>query len=87
MVVNHDKNLVRLTGIDALITDFDYVDIPKAKRTVTTHFSTDTYTLRDDETGEFLLLKDLFELAGDNLISIDMKDSNPEVVSKVGAMI
>ena len=45
------------------------------------------YVLADDEPGEFLLLKDMFEFAPQQLIAIELKGSNIEIIQIVGDII
>jgi hypothetical protein len=47
-------------------------------RSIPLHFSDGEYVLNSEEDGKFTLLRDLFEVAHDRLISIDLKaDSEP----------
>jgi len=38
-VIFHDKNLLRMTGVNSNISDFDYKDLPKLSEKTSLHFS------------------------------------------------
>jgi hypothetical protein len=46
------------------------------KRSIGLHFSNDEYALLPEEDGKFTTLRELFELAPNKLISIDIKGNH-----------
>lgn len=70
-----------------MISEFNFEDLPPMKREFTTHFSNVPYTLRPEDDGKFSTLKELFEIANNKLINIDLKNANEEMVHKVNQLI
>ena len=57
------------------------------KRSIPLHFSSSEYQLLPEEDGKFSPLKDLFELAPNKLISIDLKGDSDELKHKTSDLI
>lgn len=56
-------------------------------RNIPRHFAEGDYVLKSDEDGKFTKLKELFEVAKDRLISIDLKADSDILKHKVSEMI
>ena len=69
------------------VRDYNFADLPSFQKSIPMHTAVGEYELKDHEQGRFSLLRDLFEKCDGIYISIDLKDSSPEMVSKVEAMI
>ncbi len=87
IVISHDDDLKRQCGIARNITEFNFDEIPPMMRQFNTHFSSEPYVLRPEEDGKFTPLKDLFEIASNKLISIDLKNASTETIRKVNVLI
>jgi hypothetical protein len=51
------------------------------------HTADGNYDLKDDESGRFGLLSELFDICDGIYISIDLKDSSAEMVDRVDELI
>ncbi len=56
-------------------------------RSIPLHFSDGEYALNSEEDGKFTLLRDLFDVASDRLISIDLKADSDVLKLKVSDLI
>ena len=61
----------------------NFDEIPIMKRSVPVHFSDHEYTLLPEEEGKFTTLRELFELAPNKMISIDLKGNCVSLKTKV----
>ena len=78
VVIAHDATLGRMCGPDyrgKKLADFTYKELPQMQKQIKIALSPGSYTLKDDETGRFDLLEDLFEEFQSKkvLFSIDLK--------------
>jgi len=87
VIVSHDADLSRLCGVNEQIADTKYDELPPMMRSVPLHFSDGEYELRSDEDGKFTTLRELFEVAPDRLISIDLKADSDILKHKVSELI
>ena len=90
VVVSHDDTLGRMCGEEFAgkrVSDFNFNDLPRYQKTVSMHLTPGEYHMRDDEEGTFPLLRDMFRECPDALISIDMKERDEILISKVNEMI
>ena len=87
VIIAHDEDISRLCGVNKKIAEIKYDDLPLMKRAIPLHFSNAEYHLLQDEDGKFTTLRELFELAGSKLISIDLKNTSPLMNEKVNELI
>jgi hypothetical protein len=69
------------------VSDYNYEDLPRFARSIMMHTAEGNYDLQDHEEGKFCLLSELFDITDGIYISIDLKDSSHEMVSKVENLI
>ena len=90
VVVSHDDTLGRMCGEQyqgKRISDFSFNELPTYQKTVSMHLSPGDYQMRDDEDGKFPLLREMFRTCPNSLISIDMKERDAILITKVNEMI
>ena len=90
VVIAHDEKLGRMCGDeyqDKKLIEYDYANLPPMQKTISMHLTPGDYTMRDDEDGKFSLLKDLFEECPDAMISIDMKERDDILITKVNELV
>jgi lysophospholipase D len=73
VVISHDENLYRLCEVYKNISHLNYDKLPTMSEVIPMHFSDIEYTRKPEETGKFTKLSELFEIAPDRLISVDLK--------------
>ncbi|CAL1279761.1 unnamed protein product [Larinioides sclopetarius] len=85
VVVSHDNNLFRVTGVDVNISDANYKDLPPLK----CHMNKDLCKVLGDSGKEkrIPLLRDVFEKFPQVAINIDIKVNNDTLISKVNDLI
>ena len=87
IIISHDDSLKRQCGVDKLISDVNFDDLPPMSKQFNTHFSAIPYVLRPEDEGKFSTLKDLFEIANNKMINIDLKNASEDMVNKVNILI
>lgn len=90
VIVAHDTDLWRICGVNKQIHELDYAELPTMQRRYVLHFTdNELYHLRDDEDGQLLTLRELFEMAPESLISVDLKgqSNSPNLCHKVNELI
>lgn len=83
VVIAHDDELSRMCGKDYAgkrVRDYNFNELPPFQKHIPMHTAVGEYDLKDNEEGRFSLLRDLFEKCDGIYISIDLKDSSPEMV-------
>ncbi|GBN01474.1 Lysophospholipase D GDPD1 [Araneus ventricosus] len=83
VVVSHDNNLFRVTGVDVNISDSNYKDLPPLK----CHMNKDLCKGDSDKEKRIPLLRDVFENFSQIAINIDIKVNNDTLISKVNDLI
>ncbi|KAF8791969.1 Lysophospholipase D GDPD1 like protein [Argiope bruennichi] len=83
VVVSHDNNLFRVTGIDVNISDSNYKDLPLLK----CHMNKDLCKGDSGKEKKIPLLRDVFEKFPRIAINIDIKVNNDILISKVNDLI
>lgn len=89
VVVSHDQNLLRSTGIDKNIFELDYKDLPLLKTHLPIDFDPDVEyigSMKEDDR-RFALLREVFEAFPNIPINIDIKINNDGLISKVSDLI
>eukprot|EP00079_Xenopus_tropicalis_P033005 XP_017946776.1 PREDICTED: glycerophosphodiester phosphodiesterase domain-containing protein 1 isoform X3 [Xenopus tropicalis] len=86
VVVSHDGNLKRSTGVNLNIPDLNYCDLPPYLCQLDVTFEKDC-CCRGGEDKSIPLLKDVFEAFPDTPINIDIKVNNNILVKKVSDLV
>ncbi|GFQ92850.1 lysophospholipase D GDPD1 [Trichonephila clavata] len=84
VVVSHDNNLLRVTGVDVNISDSNYKDLPLLKRDIGLNKGE---SLLPDKEKKIPLLKEVFEKFPQVAINIDIKVNNDTLITKVNELI
>lgn len=102
VVVSHDNNLSRLAGVNRLISDLNYNELPQLlENSYTELFSTKPINRQDSSESQTLinrngnsntlrripLLENVFEKFPDMRINLDIKVDNDELIRKVNELI
>uniref|UniRef100_A0A8C4ZP65 Glycerophosphodiester phosphodiesterase domain containing 1 n=1 Tax=Gadus morhua TaxID=8049 RepID=A0A8C4ZP65_GADMO len=86
VVVSHDGNLIRSTGMEAYISEVAYADLPSYLRKLEVTFQRECYC----EAGEdkcMPLLRDVFEAFPSTPVNVDIKVNNDMLIKKVSEMV
>ncbi|XP_076626320.1 lysophospholipase D GDPD1 [Colletes latitarsis] len=89
VVVSHDQNLLRSTGINKNISEVNYKDLPLLKLCLPIDFDPGAEYIgpEKEEERRFALLKEVFEAFPNLPINIDIKINNDQLISKVSDLI
>jgi len=89
VVVYHDNNLLRTTGVNAEISDINYDDLPLLKTTQTIDFHSDHLFegAEDSEHRKIPLLSEVFKAFPDTAINLDVKGGNDELIHQINQLI
>lgn len=86
VVVSHDANLRRATGINAYISDMAYNELPPYLCKLEVTFQRECYCSGGDDT-RIPLLQDVFDAFPNTPINIDIKTNNDTLIKKVSALV
>lgn len=86
VVVSHDANLQRTTGINAYISDIAYNELPPYLCTLDVTFKKECFCAGGDDK-RIPLLQDVFDAFPNTPINIDIKDNNDTLIKKVSALV
>lgn len=86
VVVSHDANLRRATGINAYISDMAYNELPPYLCKLDVTFQKECYCSGGDDT-RIPLLQDVFDAFPNTPINIDIKANNDTLIKKVSALV
>lgn len=86
VVVSHDANLRRATGINAYISDMAYNELPPYLCKLDVTFQRECYCSGGDDT-RIPLLQDVFDAFPNTPINIDIKANNDTLIKKVSALV
>lgn len=87
VVICHDKDLKRLCGLDKLVRDVEYAQLPQIKDTIDLHFSTNQYKATSDDDRKIPLLEDVMKACPDVPFNMELKDSDDELKTDVLKLI
>ncbi|CAL8107701.1 unnamed protein product [Calicophoron daubneyi] len=88
VVVFHDEDLKRCTGVEGAVRDFNYVDLPRYLQRLEVAFEPGTFCDRTNvEPSKILRLRDVFEAFPNVPINIDIKDNDDRLVHAVADLI
>ncbi|KAF4093035.1 hypothetical protein AMELA_G00027670 [Ameiurus melas] len=85
VIVSHDENLLRQTGLDANISDLNLEDLPLYKEQLEVTFHTGHYSTGSDR--RFALLEDIFRRFPRMPVNIEVKEHNMELIEKVSSLV
>ncbi|XP_060757996.1 lysophospholipase D GDPD3a [Neoarius graeffei] len=85
VIVSHDENLLRQTGLDANVSDLDLEELPLYKEQLEVTFYTGHYSTGSDR--KFALLEDVFRTFPRMPVNIEVKELNKELIEKVSALV
>lgn len=86
VVVSHDANLRRATGINAYISDMAYNELPPYLCKLDVTFQRECYCSGGDDK-QIPLLQDVFDAFPNTPINIDIKANNDTLIKKVSALV
>ncbi|CAG0917484.1 unnamed protein product [Notodromas monacha] len=86
VVVIHDDNLLRLTGMNCLISELRYEELPVLKRELDVSFARGV-VMEDSENRTIPRLKDVFEEFPDVPINVDIKVDNDVLIATTADLI
>uniref|UniRef100_A0A8C2ALK4 Glycerophosphodiester phosphodiesterase domain containing 1 n=2 Tax=Cyprinus carpio TaxID=7962 RepID=A0A8C2ALK4_CYPCA len=86
VVVLHDSNLKRSTGINAYISDVAYADLPPYLCKLGVSFKRECYCEGGDDK-RIPLLRDVFEAFPKTPVNIDIKVNNDTLIKKVSELV
>jgi glycerophosphoryl diester phosphodiesterase len=88
VIVHHDPTIERLTGVNTLITDLDYNDIPLCLIESKMHFGFGSYHQKEGiDDGRIPLLSNVFRDNPRTPMNIDLKGGDNELMFKVYQLI
>ncbi|KAG7334770.1 hypothetical protein KOW79_001366 [Hemibagrus wyckioides] len=85
VIVSHDENLLRQTGLDANIADLNLEELPPYKEQLEVTFYTGHYSTGSDR--KFVLLEDVFRKFPKMPVNIEVKEFNTELIEKVSGLV
>jgi hypothetical protein len=90
IIVCHDANLKRLCGVDKMVSEFNFADLPKFQKSMPMHFSERlktgdymAYERKPSDQDSFSLLEDVFKAFPDICMSIEVKDKGNEEAARI----
>ncbi|XP_033832655.1 lysophospholipase D GDPD1-like [Periophthalmus magnuspinnatus] len=86
VVVSHDANLRRATGINAYISDMAYNELPPYFCKLDVTFQRECYCAGGDDK-RIPLLQDIFDAFPDTPVNIDIKANNDLLIKKVSDLV
>ncbi|XP_014300738.1 lysophospholipase D GDPD1 isoform X1 [Microplitis demolitor] len=89
VIVSHDQNLLRTTGVDKNICQVNYKDLPILKPVLPIDFDPEVEFVGSgkDEERKIPLLKDVFEEFPNFPINIDIKINDDQLIYKVSELV
>lgn len=85
VVVSHDENLLRQTGLDATISSLNLQDLPLYKDKLEVTFNQGFYSSGSDR--QLALLEDMFRKFPKTPISIEIKEDNDQLIQEVSDLV
>lgn len=89
VVVSHDQNLLRSTGVNKNISELNYKDLPLLKQRLPIDFDPDVEYVGSarEEERRFALLREVFETFPNIPVNIDIKINDDRLIAKVSDLI
>lgn len=85
VVVSHDDNLLRSTGVDKNISDLNYLDIPPLKAQLPVDFD-NANLCKGGSDRKIPLLRHVFQQFAMIPINVDIKSNNDDLITKVSQL-
>ncbi|EMP37732.1 Glycerophosphodiester phosphodiesterase domain-containing protein 1 [Chelonia mydas] len=85
VVVSHDENLKRATGVDVSISDLKYAELPPYLCKLDVTFQKECHC--EGEDNRIPLLKEVFEAFPNTPVNIDIKVNNNVLIKKVSELV
>lgn len=85
VVVSHDENLERQTGVNKNITDINYQDLPPYKKRLEVTFMKGHFSTGADH--QIALLEDVFREFPRTPMNLEIKEDNDQLIKKVSEMV
>ncbi|XP_029014717.1 lysophospholipase D GDPD3a [Betta splendens] len=85
VVVSHDENLLRQTGHDVDVSSLDLKDLPLYKERLPVTFHEGRYSSGSDR--NFALLEDVFRTFPRMPVSVEIKENNKPLITKVSDLV
>ncbi|XP_004461532.1 lysophospholipase D GDPD3 [Dasypus novemcinctus] len=85
VVVSHDKNLTRQSGVNRDISSLDFKDLPLYKEELEVYFSPGHFAHGSDR--HMVCLKDLFQRFPQTPMSLEVKEENEELIHKIADLV
>ncbi|XP_056264140.1 lysophospholipase D GDPD3a isoform X2 [Pseudoliparis swirei] len=85
VVVSHDENLLRQTGLDVTISSLNLQDLPLYKERLEVTFYAGRYSSGADR--KFALLEDVFRKFPETPVSVEIKENNIQLMEKVSDLV
>ncbi|KAG7478792.1 lysophospholipase D GDPD1 [Solea senegalensis] len=86
VVVSHDANLKRATGINAQISDFTYAELPPYLCKLGVTFQRECFC-EGGEDKRIPLLRDVFEAFPETPVNVDIKVNNDTLIKKISELV
>ena len=88
VVVIHDGNLRRVTGVEGKVSDYNYEDLPPLKNRIAVEFANNLHCEHTGTTPQkFPLLEDVFREFPGTPVNIDCKDNDDELIEALAAVV
>ncbi|EZA56863.1 hypothetical protein DMN91_001295 [Ooceraea biroi] len=89
VIVSHDQNLLRSTGVNKNISELNYKDLPLLKQRLPIDFDPDVEYVGSakEEDRRFALLQEVFEAFPNIPVNIDIKINDDRLIAKVSDLI
>ncbi|XP_018619960.1 lysophospholipase D GDPD3-like [Scleropages formosus] len=85
VIVSHDENLLRQTGVDVNISSVNFEELPLYKERLEVTFHDGHFSTGTDR--KFALLEDVFRAFPKVPINIEIKEDNDELIKKVSSLV
>lgn len=85
VVISHDNNLLRSTGVDKNISDLNYSELPLLKEQLPVDFD-NANMCKGGNDRKIALLKDVFQQFPNVPVNVDIKSDNDELIKKVAQL-
>ncbi|XP_072561175.1 lysophospholipase D GDPD3a isoform X2 [Paramormyrops kingsleyae] len=85
VIVSHDENLLRQTGVDVNISSVNLEDLPLYKERLEVTFREGYFSTGTDR--KFALLEDVFRSFPKMPINIEIKEDNDQLIKKVSSLV
>ncbi|XP_072454882.1 lysophospholipase D GDPD3 [Notamacropus eugenii] len=85
VIVSHDENLFRQSGLNKNIQDVDYEDLPLYREELEVYFSPGRFARGSDR--KMVRLEDVFQRFPQTPMSVEVKGEDEELINKIATMV